>query len=166
MAKNSPIVVVVDPNPQTRELLRHALIAEFDAHVLLVDHTSNLMDTLLQVIPNAVIVGIHALLDMERIRQVRSVPQLGPVPILALIGWGKEFDCASVLRVGCTDCLDKPFELSELIDKVGSHLTGQGRARPAKVSTQLGHVTRSESIQATAGSASGDSVLRGIRAQR
>jgi CheY-like chemotaxis protein len=118
MPELAPVILIVDPNPQTSEILRQAVTSEFNAYVAELNGTSSLLDAVLEVIPDVIVLEVHAFTDLERIRQVRTVPPMKQVPIMAMIAWGQDIDCGQCREAGCTACIEKPFELRGLIERL------------------------------------------------
>ena len=143
MTISPPVIIVADPSLRIRDLLGHTLKARYDAYVSSLDGTSDILEAVLEVMPSLVIAGVHGPLDVERIRQVRSVPQLDRVPIIALIAWGQEVDCTTLYHAGATACLDKPFDLAVLLENVGDVLSNQSRVNSTQRETRSDRVSRS-----------------------
>jgi len=122
------LIVIADPVASTRELLAEVFRSEFDAYLTLLDGTGKLLETLHEALPHLVVVELHVPTDLEAVRAVKSDRRVGGVPVLALTAWLTHLKCADAIEAGSNVCLEKPFDLNELINQASVFLDRPRRA--------------------------------------
>jgi two-component system KDP operon response regulator KdpE len=122
---DNPIVLIVDDNEMTRRLVRAALAGEGWTILEAADGWTAL-DVASRQRPDLVLQDLFlpdfdglALLD-----RLRALPGTADLPVVAYSGWLSRLDELRRSRVGFTDYLPKPVELSRLCETVRSHLSG------------------------------------------
>jgi CheY-like chemotaxis protein len=63
----------------------------------------------------------------EATRALKADPQLAPIPVVAITAHAMVGDRETAIAAGCTECLTKPYEISELLALVERYL---GPAQP------------------------------------
>lgn len=61
----------------------------------------------------------------EATRQIRAVPEMQAIPVIALTAHAMDGDQAKALAAGCDDYDTKPIEFSRLMGKIQALLEGQ-----------------------------------------
>lgn len=61
----------------------------------------------------------------EATRQIRAVPEMQAIPVIALTAHAMDGDQAKALAAGCDDYDTKPIEFSRLMGKIQALLGGQ-----------------------------------------
>lgn len=134
MSGTSPVILVIEDEPQIRRFLRVSLLSQ--KYNFLESETGR--DGLFQIAsrkPDVVILdlGLPDLDGLEVLREIRSWSQ---VPVIVLSARDQERDKVTALDSGADDYLTKPFGLNELL----------ARIRVALRHTAGGHVAGDESI--------------------
>jgi PAS domain S-box-containing protein len=116
-------VLVVDDNPDARELLRSALTKHgFDVRVGATARAA--LEILEQWQPEVLVsdIGMPGEDGYDLIRHVRSLPddRGGQIPAVALTGYASTKDAARVLAAGYQVFMPKPVELAELVVAITS----------------------------------------------
>jgi CheY-like chemotaxis protein len=67
--------------------------------------------------PDVILMDIHlpGIDGLEATKQIRSLPNLSHVPVIALTAADEELDHKRAIAVGCADYLSKPFSPSHLL---------------------------------------------------
>jgi PAS domain S-box-containing protein len=116
-------ILVVDDEPDTRELLKAGL-KNCGAEVAVVGSAAEAFATLQNQIPDIIIsdIGMPDVDGYELIRELRSMPgnQAGRVPAIALTAYARVEDRLRALRSGYQMHVPKPVELAELVAVVHS----------------------------------------------
>ena len=124
-----PSVLVVDDEPDTRELLK-AGIEQCGAEVTAVSSASEAFAAMSTVVPDVLIsdIGMPVEDGYTLIRRVRRLPDDsgGKVPAIALTAYARVEDRLQALRAGYHMHVPKPVELAELVAVVAS-LVQRGR---------------------------------------
>ena len=114
-----PLVVVADRVASTCELLRMVFEEEFRAYVTAVGGGAELLAVLREARPQLIVFEVaDRPEDADVLQQIRADPDAAGVPLLCLTmtdmrGWG----CGAVRRLGADACIEKPFDLGQLIDR-------------------------------------------------
>ena len=116
-------VLVVDDEPDTRELLKIGL-AQCGAEVALAGSVGETLEAIMRVVPDVLIsdIGMPGDDGYELIRRVRQLPAEsgGRVPAIALTAYARTEDRMQALRAGYHMHVPKPVELAELVAIVAS----------------------------------------------
>jgi CheY-like chemotaxis protein len=126
-----PVVLLSDPVAGTRGLLEAVLQSELGAHVVAVDGLSAALLMAREVRPALVIVELDARRadELGLVRALKSDPTPG-TPVVGLTAWGQTLTCEQAIAAGCDDCVAKPFDLDDLLERLGRWLaTARPRAR-------------------------------------
>lgn len=111
-------VLVVDDEPDTRELLKAGL-ENCGAEVQLADSSSEALQIMESIVPDVLIsdIGMPDEDGYDFIRQVRALPLAkgGAVPAIALTAFARVEDRLKALRSGYQMHVPKPVELAELV---------------------------------------------------
>jgi PAS domain S-box-containing protein len=116
-------ILVVDDEPDTRELLK-ASLRECGAEVSVAGSTREAITSLGSAVPDVLIsdIGMPDEDGYDLIRLVRALPQEsgGKVPAIALTAYARVEDRLKALRAGFQMHVPKPVELAELVTVVAS----------------------------------------------
>jgi PAS domain S-box-containing protein len=116
-------ILIVDDEPDTRELLKSSL-SECGADVIVVASVSEAFGSLEASVPDIVIcdIGMPGEDGYDLIRRLRALPQEsgGKVPAIALTAYARVEDRLRALRAGFQMHVPKPVELAELVTVVAS----------------------------------------------
>jgi PAS domain S-box-containing protein len=111
-------VLVVDDEPDTRELLRAGL-GQCGAKVTAAGSAAEALEAIVAAVPDLLIsdIGMPGQDGYELIRQVRELPveSGGKVPAIALTAYARVEDRMQALRAGYQMHVPKPVELAELV---------------------------------------------------
>ncbi|MBI2896425.1 MAG: response regulator [Deltaproteobacteria bacterium] len=132
MTSNAPKILVVEDNPTTRKMLRVALEAESWSVIEAEDGETALRAVATQV-PALVLLDL-VLPDadgVELARQLRAIPALRDVPILALSGFLSKMDEARTSGSAFTAFLVKPIEPDRLVEIVQSYMPAPPARKPS-----------------------------------
>jgi two-component system KDP operon response regulator KdpE len=128
-------ILVVDDEPNIRELVRHTL----EKHSFKVKFASNGWEALVefdQTTFSLVILDIM-MPQMNGLEVCRRIREKSIVPIITLTALGEEADKIAALNLGADDYLTKPFSVGELLARVQAVLRRASWAdTPRSVSTQ------------------------------
>jgi PAS domain S-box-containing protein len=119
-------ILVVEDNEITRKMVRITLRAEsyevleaVDAHTALALAARERPDLVLQDL------RLPDLDGFDLLRQLRALPGMADVPVIAVSGFVSRLDEARASSIGFTDFLVKPLQPPDLIRSVRAHLPGQ-----------------------------------------
>jgi len=116
-------ILVVDDEPDTRELLKTSL-SECGANVTVAGSVSEGFGTFEACVPEIIIcdIGMPGEDGYDFIRRLRALPQEsgGKVPAIALTAYARVEDRLRALRAGFQMHVPKPVELAELVTVVAS----------------------------------------------
>jgi CheY-like chemotaxis protein len=111
-------VLVVDDEPDTRELLKAGL-GRSGASVALAGSAAEAMETMRALVPDLLIsdIGMPEEDGYELIRRIRALPDAsgGRIPAIALTAYARVEDRMQALRAGYQMHVPKPVELAELV---------------------------------------------------
>lgn len=120
MPRADATILVVDDDVQILRALRHALAARgYD--VILASNGREALELAAVHIPRMVILDL-ALPDMSGLDVCRELRNWLTVPILVLSVRDRPNDKVAALDIGADDYLTKPFDTSELLARIRSHL--------------------------------------------
>ena len=109
-------VLVIDDDPQARELLRRVLERNGLAP-LLADSTASGLRALYEGRPDLVLLDI-GLPDADGYTALERIREMTDVPVVMLSGRDDEPSKVSALRAGADDYVTKPFGLQELVARI------------------------------------------------
>lgn len=120
-------VLVVDDEPDTRELLK-ASLGQCGAEVTITGSAAEALEAMRAVVPDLLIsdIGMPGEDGYELIRRVRELPAEGggKVPAIALTAYARAEDRMQALRAGYQMHVPKPVEMAELVT-VAASLVGR-----------------------------------------
>ena len=120
-------ILVVDDDPLTLHYVRDALTEAGYAPVVTGDpqEASHLIETRK---PQLVVLDL-VMPGMDGIELMKSIPELGDIPVIFLSAYGREETIATALEAGAADYIVKPFSPTELTARVRAAL--RKRTNPA-----------------------------------
>lgn len=116
LSAGTPLVVVIEDDPQIRRFLRPALTS----HGFRVAEAANGEDGLREAAsrpPDLVILDL-GLPDLDGLEVIRRLREWSQAPIIVLSARGQEQDKVSALEAGADDYLTKPFGIGELLARM------------------------------------------------
>ena len=116
MASATPLVLVIEDEPQMRRFLGGAL----RAHEYQVVEAASAREGLAQAAgrnPELVLLDL-GLPDLDGIEVTREIRRSSRTPIIVLSARGQEHDKVTALDLGADDYLTKPFGISELLARI------------------------------------------------
>ncbi|HKP86474.1 MAG TPA: ATP-binding protein [Blastocatellia bacterium] len=129
-------VLVVDDEPEAREMLRIMLI-QFGAEVRVSASAQEVLETLERWIPEVLVsdVGMPDEDGYFLIRKLRSLGREagGRIPAVALTGYARPEDRQRLLSAGYQAHLTKPVELAELVNTIASLARREGKGHYTSV---------------------------------
>jgi CheY-like chemotaxis protein len=118
-----PVVLIADPLPAVRELLKDAFRDELGAFVAAVGSGEELLRQLDELLPSLVVVEVaRGEQGLDVLRRIGAHPNGRDLPVLAVVPGTGELSCESARAAGCRDCLEKPFDVGELLARAGTLL--------------------------------------------
>jgi CheY-like chemotaxis protein len=122
------LVLVAEDDPDVREITRLALEEELGVRVIEAGDGEEALRLLQAEKPSLVILDLMLpkVLGWQVVRQARSDPGTRETPIIALSGTGDRW---GALQAGCSDYLNKPFVVEQLVGMARRWLTTPQPAR-------------------------------------
>lgn len=119
------VVLVVEDNPNFRKLLQVMLSATLGVRTVLAADGKEALAQLQTVRPAVVLLdlGIPEIDGLQLVQQLRSQPATQEIPVIAVTAMARAR--AEAMEAGCSDFIEKPFELDHLIAKVQQYLPGK-----------------------------------------
>ncbi|MDB4960119.1 MAG: Histidine kinase [Myxococcales bacterium] len=127
MSNRSALILVIDSNPVTRNVVRSALGTE-GFTVLEASGGREAIEIASQAAPDLIVQDL-ALPDIdgfELIARLRSIPAIESIPIIAYSGMLSRVEYGRAASLGFTDFLQKPVNADRLLQLVESHLPHVG----------------------------------------
>ena len=117
-----PCVLVVEDHPALRAVVARALSATF--HVETASNGREALDVARRVRPDAIVADVMMpeMDGLALLREVRSDPILAATPFLLATAKTDREDALAGLALGADDYVAKPFDVRELVSRVGAHL--------------------------------------------
>lgn len=112
MSEVSPLILVIEDEPQIRRFLRAAL-TETGHRVLEAETGEQGLTQAMTQPPDAIILDL-GLPDVDGLEVARRIREWSNVPIIILSARGQEKDKVAALDLGADDYLTKPFGIGEL----------------------------------------------------
>jgi len=131
MSENSPVVLVIEDEPQIRRFLRATLSAYGYRFVEAATAQEGLMHAATRQ-PEIIILDL-GLPDLDGLELTRRLREWATMPIIVLSARGQESDKVAALDAGADDYLTKPFGVGELLARMrvalrhAAHLTQEPR---------------------------------------
>src|SRR3989454_545554 len=116
MSESSPVVLVIEDEPQIRRFLRATLSAHGYRLVEAATAQEGLMHAATRQ-PEIVILDL-GLPDLDGLELTRQLREWSTMPIIVLSARGQESDKVAALDAGADDYLSKPFGVSELLARL------------------------------------------------
>jgi two-component system, OmpR family, KDP operon response regulator KdpE len=116
MSENSPLVLVIEDEPQIRRFLRATLSAHGYRLVEAATGQEGLMHAATHQ-PEIVILDL-GLPDLDGLELTRRLREWSTMPIIVLSARGQESDKVAALDTGADDYLTKPFGVGELLARM------------------------------------------------
>src|SRR5512146_1645784 len=126
MAEGTPLVLLIEDEPQMRRFLRAAL----ESHDYRLVEATTSREGLAQATsrnPDVILLDL-GLPDGDGIDLARRIREWSVTPIVVISARGKEQDKVAALDAGADDYLTKPFGTDELLARVRAALRRAGRA--------------------------------------
>jgi two-component system KDP operon response regulator KdpE len=118
-------VLIVEDDPQVLRVLRTSLLARgYEVHST--PSVPAALAATSSLLPDLVILSL-GLPGCDGVAFIRGVRRWSRVPILVLAGWPGAWDRVEVLDAGADDLVTKPFEINELMARVGAICRRTGR---------------------------------------
>src|SRR5918911_3707466 len=136
MAENSPLVLVIEDEPQIRRFLRATLSAHGYHLVEAATGQEGLMHAATHQ-PEIVILDL-GLPDLDGLEVTRRLREWTTMPIIVLSARGQEADKVTALDAGADDYLTKPFSVGELLARLRvalRHVTSAASGKPEPIFT-------------------------------
>ncbi len=114
-------ILIVEPDPQTLEMLVAAFVERFNAHITCVSTAEDALNTEL-VEPHDIIVTELELDGMDGIELAEQLASLRRRPIIILAEDPTSTEAIYAMRAGVTDMFEKPFRVSTLLDSASRAL--------------------------------------------
>ena len=113
-------VLVIDDDPRTLRYVRDALAGS--GYVPIVTGDPGEAAGLIRAEDPALVLLDLMLPGIDGIELMRSVPELGELPVIFISGYGRDETVARALEAGAADYIVKPFSPTELIARIGAAL--------------------------------------------
>lgn len=115
-------VLLVEDHPDTGEVIRILLEEIPGLRVVLARDGREALSRLRETKPVLVILDLvlPGMDGAEVARRLQSDPATADIPLIAITAMPKA--CAKALYAGCLECIEKPFDLDHLADKVRQYL--------------------------------------------
>src|SRR5215471_4673837 len=126
MSESSPVVLVIEDEPQIRRFLRATLSAHGYRLVEAATAQEGLMHAATRQ-PEIVILDL-GLPDLDGLELTRQLREWSAMPIIVLSARGQESDKIAALDAGADDYLTKPFGAGELLARMRVALRHASRA--------------------------------------
>jgi two-component system, OmpR family, KDP operon response regulator KdpE len=123
----SPMILVIDDEPQVRKLLRASLRAE-GFRMLEAKSADEGLSLAMQHTPDVVILDLW-LPDLDGIEVLKRLRGWSHVPIIVLSARGQESHKVEALDAGADDYLTKPFGIAELLARIRAGLRRSAMSR-------------------------------------
>jgi len=120
LTKTEALILVVDDDVQILRALKHALVAR-GYEVLVASTGQEALELAAVQLPRMIILDL-SLPDMSGLDVCRELRTWLQVPILVLSVKDRPADKVAALDIGADDYLTKPFDTSELLARIRSHL--------------------------------------------
>ncbi|HEY8475422.1 MAG TPA: response regulator [Chloroflexota bacterium] len=112
------LIVVADSVSMTRQLLGSVFRDLLGLSVVELESSGALLSVVREVTPDLVVTQINQPSDLIIVREVRDHLAGKGVPIVAMTAWTRTLSCKEVVESGVTDCVEKPFDLDDLLQRV------------------------------------------------
>lgn len=119
-----PLVLIVDDDPPTRDLLAQIVADELDARVAVAGDADTARRLTHELRPALILLDMRLPLvsGVDLLRDLRGDPAAVGARIVAVTAIHQAETRAEAEAAGCDDWIDKPFELNEVIERLRRHL--------------------------------------------
>jgi len=119
----SPKILVVDDQRENRYILTH-LLTPLGFEVVEACDGQEAVEIATQIQPDAILMDLVMpnMDGFEATRQIRKIPQVQNVVIIAISATVFELDQQKSLKAGCDDFIAKPFQTEQLLEKLTHYL--------------------------------------------
>ena len=121
-------ILVVDDDPETLRLVRHALI-EAGYGVVQTGTPDEVAGLIRDKEPSLVLLDLM-LPGIDGIELMQQVPELSDLPVIFVSGYGRDETIARAFEIGVQDYIVKPFSATELVARVGAALRRHAGGEP------------------------------------
>jgi DNA-binding response OmpR family regulator len=120
----APLVLIVDDDAPTRDLLAQIVADELDARTALAGDADTARRLARELRPALILLDMRLPLvsGVDLLRELRGDPATAGAKIVAVTAVHQAETRAEAEAAGCDDWIDKPFELSEVVDRLKRHL--------------------------------------------
>ena len=117
-------ILLVEDSAPIRDMLTRRLVKR-SFEVIHAGDGASACDLARQVRPDVILMDLHLpVLDgWEATRRIKTAPDTGAIPVIALTADAMQGDREKAMAAGCDDYETKPIELPRLLEKIG-RLTG------------------------------------------
>ena len=137
-ANDVSVVLAVDDDPDTREMLNKALSAAGFAMIFAPDGESALA-LLADMTPDLIL--LDAMMPppdgFETCRRIKADPRLGSIPVIFMTGLSDTGHVITGLHAGGVDYITKPIMLDELVARIHVHLANARLMRSAQAALDV-----------------------------
>ncbi|OQY36317.1 MAG: response regulator [Chloroflexota bacterium] len=122
--KSIPVILCVEDNQRNRTLVKRIL--EFEGYeVQEAENAHRALEMLKTMTPALILMDINMpeVDGFTLTRQLRKLPQLSNIPIIAITANAMKGDKERTLQAGCDSYIEKPIDVDLLITQVNSYLT-------------------------------------------
>ncbi|WP_072394202.1 response regulator [Hyphomicrobium sp. CS1GBMeth3] len=135
MTESDPkaVVLVVDDNPETLDMLTDAL-EQIGAQVLVATDGERTLTTVARIVPDIILLdAVMPQMDgFETCRRLKRLPELAHVPIIFMTGLRETDRIVEGLEAGGVDYVTKPIAIDELLARIRVHLANARLSRSAR----------------------------------
>ncbi len=119
-------VMVVEDEPDNREIIRSVVEDLLGYRALLVADGSEAVRTAIETRPDLVLMDlmIPVVDGFEAIRQLKSAVETAHIPVIAVTALSRSLERQRAIEEGADDYIGKPFDLDELMGVINRYLNG------------------------------------------
>jgi putative two-component system response regulator len=120
----APLVLVVDDDPPTRDLLAQIVTDELEARAVQAGDADTARHLARELRPSLILLDMRLPLvsGVDLCRELRADPATAGARIVAVTAIHHADTRAEAEAAGCDDWIDKPFELNEVVERLRRHL--------------------------------------------
>lgn len=122
--EDAPLVLVVDDDAPTRELLSQIVADELEARTAVARDADTARRLARELKPDLILLDMRLPLvsGVDLCRELRADPATANAKIVAVTAVHQAETRAEAEAAGCDDWIDKPFELVEVVERLRKHL--------------------------------------------
>ncbi|MBI3980034.1 MAG: response regulator [Chloroflexi bacterium] len=119
----SRTVLVADDHAETRDLIRQVLEEELGCRTIVAENGREAVDLARRTQPDLILMDMRMpeVGGMEATRTLKADPATRHIPVLALTANSRPEERTEARQAGCTDFIEKPFDLEQLTTRVAQH---------------------------------------------